>query len=121
MEEEAAPGDRESGMVTVETALSLGAIMLVVLAVMVAIAAGTAHAAVCHGARVAARAHSLGEDPVAAASGVSSRQIQVAVEETSGWFTIRATGAGIKLGQWQTLPISCEIRAQREPFIAGPP
>ena len=125
VEEEATAGDRESGresgMVTVETALSLGAIMMVVLAVLVAIAAGTTHATLCNAARAGARAYSLGQDASAAASLVSSRVGQVLVEDASGWFTVRVTGAAMQLGQWQTLPITCEIRAHREPFITGLP
>ncbi len=107
----------DAGMVTVETALSMGSIMLVVLAILIAIAAGTTHATVCHGARVAARAHSLGEDASSAAARVSTRPIQISVADASEWFTVRATRPSLRLGQWETLPISCEITARREPFI----
>lgn len=112
--------DAESGMVTVETALSMGSIMLVVLAVLVAIAAGTTHATVCHSARVAARAYSLGQDATSAATKVSSRPIHVSVGGASAWFTVQATSPGLRLGQWETLPVSCQITAHREPFISWP-
>ncbi len=110
--------DAESGMVTVETALSMGSIMLVVLAVLVAIAAGTTHATVCHSARVAARAYSLGQDAASAATQVSARSVSVAVDGSSGLFTVRVTSPALRLGQWETLPITCQITAHREPFIS---
>lgn len=107
--------DSEEGMVTVENALGLGGVVLVVLALILAITAGQTHASMCHAAREGARAHSLGQDASAAANSVVGRQVQVAVSGAQGWFTTTATTPGLRLGGWSTMPISCEVRAFREP------
>ena len=106
-------------MVTVELALGLGGVMLAVLALVVALAAGSTHALTCHAARSAARAHSLGEDPSAAASSVSTRPMSVAVSGGDEWFSAIASSPALTLGGWHTLPIRCEVKAYREPYWAG--
>ena len=106
-------------MVTVELALGLGGVMFAVLALLVALAAGSTHAQTCHAARSAARAHSLGEDASAAASGVSTRPVSVAVSGGDEWFSASATSPALNLGGWRTLPIRCEVKAYREPYWPG--
>lgn len=108
---------REDGMVTVELALGLAAVFSVVLALILALSAGVTHAQTCHAARVAARAHSLGEDPSQAAHSATSKPVSVAVSGEPGWFSATATSPALNLGGWRTLSISCEVRAYREPYL----
>lgn len=118
---EACPSEcdrREEGMVTVELALGLAAVFTVVLALILALAAGVTHAQTCHAARVAARAHSLGESPAAAAMSVTSKPVSVSVGGGTGWFTATAVSPALNLGGWKTLPIRCEVRAYREPHLS---
>lgn len=105
-------------MVTVELALGISAVFTVVLALILALAAGVTHAQTCHAARAAARAHSVGESPQPAASSVSSRPVSVSVSGGSGWFTASASSPALNLAGWRTLPIRCEVRAYREPHMA---
>lgn len=105
----------ESGMVTVETAIGLGGVVVVAAALVLAISVGGARAEVCQAAREAARAVSLGSTP--STSAPSRRPLVVTTSGDDAWVTGAASMPAFVLGPWSAPSISCEVAAVREPYL----
>lgn len=115
---EEGPAHPEEGMVTVETAIALGATVMVLLALLLALAVGSAKTQVCHAVGVGARAHSLGSDAAQAASAASGGTVQISVAPQGEWFTVTGRRGAMRLGQWSVGEVRCEVRGIREPTWA---
>ena len=105
-------------MVTVETAIALGAVVMVVLALLLALAVGSAKTQVCHAVGVGARAHSLGEDAAQAVSAASNGKVEVSVLPQGDWFTVIGRTGAMHLGPWSVGQVGCEVKGIREPVWA---
>lgn len=103
--------DNEGGYATVETALTLPALLAVVALALGASAAGAAKVQACDVARVAARAESIGT-PYRAASTVT-----VTVDSSDKW--VKVTARKHLVGQAKLLPVlTCSASALKEPELA---
>ncbi len=88
-------------MVTVETAISLVAVMLILITVVGALGAVRAQTILCQGAREAARAHSVGEDAAATATRVvPGSAVAVSVESENVTATVRRTITHVGSWSW---------------------
>lgn len=102
--------DGDLGMVTVETAISLGGVVAVVLALIMSLSVASAKGQACHAAREAARAVSLG----ASAPTANGLEVSVTVEGT--WVSARAAAPAVSLGPWSAPAVACQISTVAEPF-----
>lgn len=105
----------EEGMVTVETAIGLMSVVMVLLAVLVALATGVAKGQACQVAREAARAASLGS--ISAPLGGGGRTPQVSVSESGNLVTAVASSPAAVLGQWRAPSVTCRVTGVREPYL----
>lgn len=106
----------EEGMVTVEAAIGLMSVVIVLIAVLVALSAGIAKGQACQAAREAARAASLGS--VAAPTvGVGQRAPQVNVSGAGDFVTAVASLPAATVGQWRLPAISCTVTGVKEPYL----
>ncbi|MFZ1382196.1 MAG: hypothetical protein WAS54_05320 [Scrofimicrobium sp.] len=101
----------ESGMVTVELALGLGSLFLVLALILTAVGAGTSKAALCDQVRQEARAHSLGAS-VAEGTGSS-----ISVTSEGPNFTVRGTKAVAELGGWSVGTLECTVSGTYESAV----
>ncbi len=108
----------EEGMVTVETALSLGGVVFVALALIVAVSVAGLHGEVCQVARDAARAHSLGVTGMDTTA-VTRVDVAVQVSDAGSWITASASAAPFQVGPWQAPAVRCEVTGVKEPFVGG--
>lgn len=103
--------DNEGGYATVETALTLPALLAVVALALGVSAAGAAKVQACDVARVAARAESIGT-PYRAGNTVS-----VTVDSSDKW--VKVTARKHLVGQAKLLPaLTCSASALKEPELA---
>ena len=65
--------ESESGMVTVEVALTIGIVTIVVAMLLAGLSVVGKQSQVCTAARESARAYSIGQDPIAAAQAVNEQ------------------------------------------------
>ena len=108
----------EEGMVTVETAISLGGAVLVALALILAVSVAGLKGEVCQVARDAARAHSLGLSATGASS-ASRTEVAVQVHDAGSWVTASASAAPFQVGPWAAPAVRCEVTGVKEPFVGG--
>ena len=116
--EENPKNHHEEGMVTVETALSLGGVVFVALALIVAVSVAGLHGEVCQVARDAARAHSLGVTGMDTTA-VTRVDVAVQVSDAGSWITASASAAPFQVGPWQAPAVRCEVTGVKEPFVGG--
>ena len=103
--------DSEGGYATVETALTLPALLAVVALALGVSAAGAAKVQACDVARVAARAERIGT-PYRAGNTVS-----VTVDSSDKW--VKVTARKHLVGQAKLLPaLTCRASALKEPELA---
>lgn len=98
-------------MVTVELALGLGSLFLVLALILTVVGAGTSKAALCDQVRQEARAHSLGAS-VAEGTGES-----MSVTSEGSSFTVRGTKAAAQLGGWSVGALECKVSGTYENAI----
>lgn len=108
----------ESGMVTVETAIGLGGLVVLVAALMLALSVAGTKGEVCQTAREAARSYSLGAAAETSGSGVGSgrRPTSTSIASDGTWFTATSSTPAFQLGPWSAPPVSCSVTGVREPF-----
>lgn len=106
----------EEGMVTVETAIGLMSVVLVLIAVLVALSVGVTKGQVCQAAREATRAATLGSSSPALGGG-SHRPLQVNVSESGHFVTAVVTAPAVVLGGWSVSAVSCTVSGVREPYL----
>ncbi len=99
----------ESGMVTVETAIGLGAVLFVFVALLLGIASVQKQSELCDLVRVGARAYSVGSDPTEALGGATNQHVSLEVVDEGSVFTAVGTTPGLKLGSWEVAILRCEI------------
>lgn len=114
----AAQWGSESGMVTVETAIGLGGVVSVVLALVLALSVGSTKAEVCQVAREVARAASLGETYDASA-GPGRSNVTVGVESSGDWLTARVSAPAFAVGGWRAPSLTCSAKTIRESAYAN--
>lgn len=100
-------------MVTVETAIALGAFVLVAVALILAVSVAGLKGEVCQAAREAARSYSVGE-PASAAAGRTS--VTTSISGGDPWFTASAVAPAFQVGSWHAPAVTCEVTAIREPL-----
>lgn len=100
--------DPESGMVTVELALGLGSLFLVLALVLTAVGAATSRAELCDRVRQGARAYSLGA-PIA--------DSHLSVREEGKSFTVFGSKPAVGLGGWSVGTIECQVSGTLENTI----
>lgn len=116
------PADRrdpEAGMVTVEMAISLGALVVVFAMLVAGLGVMRQQADLCQAVREAARAAAIGEDPHAAAVRSYPRIGALAVERSGDW--VRATGTAPAFGAAGTAwpQLSCNLTTAAEKGAPG--
>ena len=96
--------DAESGMVTVEIAVGIAAVVAVLVIALGAIAVVRTQADVCHSARTAARSAAVGEpSPTPAALSYGGQ-----------WVSASASAPAVQLGPFSWGSLQCEATALRE-------
>lgn len=110
---EGASANREAGMVTVETAIALGASVIVVTALALAVSVAGLRGEVCQAAREAARSYSIGE---AGGASVGRAAVSTSVSGGDPWFTASAAAPAFQVRSWQAPSVTCEVTAIREPL-----
>ena len=105
---------KESGMVTVETAIALSAVVLVMAALLLALVAGNAQGSLCDAVRAGARAQSLGTDAQQAVAAVTSKPVDLSVVHNGKSFTVTGSRAGLELGGWSFGRLSCQVSGVTE-------
>ncbi len=100
-------------MVTVEMALALVSLLAVFALVLLGLGAVRTHAALCQGARDAARLAAIGDSGGAAAVSLPAGGT-VSVSESGGWVQVTGTAsfAGPPLGA-----LECSVKTLREPLM----
>lgn len=108
----------EQGMVTVETAIVLGAVIVVVIALILAVSVAGLKGEVCQVARDSARAHSLGSK-ASTPPAFGRRPVGISVVGNDPGFTVTASSTPFTVGPWSAPPVSCQVSGIKEPFIFG--
>lgn len=113
--DEAKEDGKECGMVTVEAAFGIAALIAMLALLVGALSIVRLQADVCHAVREAARAETVGESGQAAASRVVSRPVSVSAEAAGEWLRVTASSpaasfAGISVGT-----LTCEVSTYLEP------
>ena len=106
-------------MVTVELALGFVSVAVVLALVLAVVAAGLARSSVCQAAREAAREASVGSsDPAGAATRSFGRPLEVTVERSDRWVTVRTSAAVDAPAGWVGGSARCQVSTlleQEEP------
>lgn len=105
--------ESESGMVTVEVALTIGIVTIVVAMLLAGLSVVGKQSQVCTAARESARAYSIGQDPIAAAQAVNE---QVQIDVTNQGATVSVTGSvpGISFGELNLGNVQCQVATINE-------
>lgn len=98
-------------MVTIELALGLGALMVVLALGLTAIGAAQARSALCEQVRVEARSVSLGVAPSSNPQGAV-----IGVADHGEIFTVSGQRPALELGGWRVGTLRCELTGVREPI-----
>lgn len=110
---------REVGMVTVELALTIGAVVIVVALLIGGLTATGKQSQVCMASREAARAFSIGEDPQTAAATVSD-EVQIEVSNDGKTVSVQGNTPGFSFGGLELGNISCEVTTLNEQNVSEP-
>lgn len=109
----------ERGSVTAELAVTLPAVVVVLLAILVAGSVGTAQLRCWDGARVGARSAALGADDgvvTAAAQRAAGDGAQVAVSGAGEWVEVRVA-RDVRTAFGASIRVEAHARALREPVV----
>ncbi|MSS83310.1 pilus assembly protein TadE [Actinomycetaceae bacterium WB03_NA08] len=98
----------ESGMVTVELAMAMVGIVLVLGMVLCAVAAVRTQASLCQAAREGARSLSIGADADAAARNAFGGDLSVFASKSEQWARVRVESAALELGGLHIGSLQCK-------------
>ncbi len=98
-------------MVTVELALGLGSLFLVLALILAALGAGTAKAVLCDQVRQEARAHSIGTGSRRAGNA------SISIADSGENFTVHGSKPAVRIGGWSAGMVECTITGTREATI----
>ena len=101
-------------MVTVEMALGLGSLVLVLSLGLTALGVARDRAELCEQVRVHARAYSLGAESSGRPEGSGGASFRV---EGFPTFTAVGTKPAVQVGGWSVGTLRCEVSGIREPLL----
>lgn len=100
-------------MVTVETALTIGVVVVAVALLIAGLTAAGKQAQVCTVSREAARAYSIGQNPNAAATAIDS-EVSIEISDTGNMVSVTGKAPGINIGGIKIGELSCQVATLNE-------